>query len=92
MKQASKKKKPTVVEHHTIELRCSRSNDGKYNASPYVNGKHLKDHALNLIRGNEFLVVLLYQKLKKQYPQDFIQVKGLDRHGMDQILRAAATE
>ena len=96
MKQAPKKKpskkKETVVEHHSVELRCSKSNDGKYNASTYVNGKHLKDRNLTLIRSDEFSVVLLYQKLKKQFPKDEVHVKGLDRHGMDQILRATAEQ
>jgi hypothetical protein len=84
-----KKKEP---EHVSIELRCSRSSDGKYNASTYLNGTHAKDHAVNVIRGDEFSVVLLYRTLKEKYPAATIQVKGLDRHGMDSILRSAAPQ
>lgn len=71
----------------SIELRCSKSSDGKYNATTVVNGKPLKGHEFSLNRGDEFAVVLLYQKIKKQYPKVELQVKGLDKHGMDQIHR-----
>jgi len=89
MKQPSKKK-TAPAGPQTIELRCSKSSDGKYNASTYINGKHLKDHDLNINRGTEFSIVLLYQNLKKKYPKDELHVKGLDKHGMDEIQRADA--
>ena len=74
----------------SIELRCSKSNDGKYTARSYANGKELKEKELFIIRGDEFAVVLLYQRLKKKYPEAAIHVKGLDKHAMDKIQRAAS--
>ncbi len=75
----------------TIELRCSKSSDGKYNATTVVNGKPLKGREFSLNRSDEFGVVLLYQKIKKQYPKNELHVKGLDKHGMDQIQRLSIT-
>ncbi len=73
----------------TIELRCSKSSDGKYNARTYVNGKEAKGAEFSVNRGDDFAVVILYQRVKKQYPGTAPHVKGLNKSGMEKILRSS---
>ncbi|MDD8018810.1 MAG: hypothetical protein PHP42_10595 [Bacteroidota bacterium] len=80
-----------MADNTSIELRCSKTSDGKYNASTFVNGKHLKEAHFSVNRGDEFAIVLLYQKLKKQYPKSEPQVKGMDKHGMEMILHSTTS-
>lgn len=74
----------------SIELRCSKTNDGKYTAHTYVNGKQVKETDFIVNRSTEFAVVLLYQRVRKKYPKSEITVKGLDKHAMDEIQRIAS--
>lgn len=79
-----------MAETVSVELRCSKTSDGKYTARTFVNGKEMKAKEFFVMRGDEFSVVLLYQRVKKQYPGNTIVVKGLDKHAMDKIQRATA--
>lgn len=76
-----------MTEKLSIELRCSKSSDGKYSARTFVNGKEKKEKNYFLNRSDEFAVVQLYQRLKKEFPKVEPTVKGLDKHAMDQIQR-----
>jgi len=73
----------------SIELRCSKTSDGKYTAHTYINGKQLKETEFTVNRNTEYAVVLLYQRVVKKYPKASITVKGLDKHAMDEIKRVA---
>ena len=79
-----------MAENVSIEIRCSKTSDGKYTAWTFVNGKELKEKEFFVMRGDEYSMVLLYQRVKKQYPGNEIVVKGLDKHAMDKIQRATA--
>ncbi len=74
----------------SIELRCSKTSDAKYNAHTFVNGKQIKDPDLSVNRSDEYAVVLLHQRVRKKYPKADIVVKGLDKHAMDEIARSQA--
>ena len=78
-----------MPENVSIELRCSKSSDGKFTARTFVNGKELKGKEFFLNRSDEFAVVQLYQRIKKQYAEGELVVKGLDKHAMESILRFA---
>ncbi len=84
-----KKAKPSEpVRELSIELRCSKTSDGKYTGYTFVNGKEIKEKELFVIRGDEFSMVLLYQRVKKKYPGSEVRVKGLDKHAMEKILHS----
>ena len=87
-----KAKAPEPVLNLSIELRCSKTSDGKYTGYTFVNGKEIKEKELFVIRGDEFAMVLLYQRVKKKYPGSEVHVKGLDRHAMENIQRNAASQ
>ena len=70
-----------MPEQQTIELRCSKNPDGKYNARTFVNGKELKAKEFNVNRGDQFSLVLVYHQIKKQYATGVVQIKGLDKNG-----------
>jgi len=72
----------------TIELRCSKNNDGKYNARTFVNGKELKAKEFSVNRGDQFSLVLVYHQIKKRYPADSVQIKGLDKNAEQNILHS----
>lgn len=78
-----------MPEKVSVELRCSKTNDGKYTAWTFVNGKEIKEKEFFVTRTDEFAVVLLYQRVKKKYPKSEIILKGLDKHAVDKIYRAA---
>ena len=84
-----KAKPPEPILNLSIELRCSKTSDGKYTGYTFVNGKEIKEKELFVIRGDEFSMVLLYQRVKKKYPGSEVHVKGLDKHAMEKILRSA---
>ncbi|MBI2427821.1 MAG: hypothetical protein HYV29_03330 [Ignavibacteriales bacterium] len=79
-----------MPENISIELRCSKTSDGKYTAHTFANGKQVKDPELSVNRSDEYAVVLLYRRVKKKYPKVEIAVKGLDKHAMDEIARSQA--
>ena len=56
-----------MSEKVSIELRCSKTSDGKYTAWTFVNGKELKEKEYFVMRGDEYSMVLLYQRVKKQF-------------------------
>jgi len=74
----------------TIELRCSKTSDSKYTGRTFVNGKEIKEKELFVIRGDEYSMVLLYQRVKQKYSGSEVHVKGLDKHAMENIQRIAA--
>ena len=76
-----------MPEQISIELRCSKTSDGKYTAHTYVNGKQIKEPDFSVNRSDEFAVVQLYQRVIKKYPKVTPIVKGLDKHGVDRIQR-----
>ena len=78
-----------MPESYTIELRCSKTSDGKYDARTFVNGKELKKNGFTINRGDDFAVVQLYLRMKKQYPGTEPIVKGLDKRGMEKIIQSA---
>lgn len=82
-----KEKQQETPQHLTVELRCSKTSDGKYTGRTFVNGKEIKDKDLFVIRGDEYSMVLLYQRVKKKYSGNEVSVKGLDKHAMDNIQR-----
>lgn len=88
--ERTKKKEYTMPEQLSIELRCSKTSDGKYTAHTFVNGKQIKDSDLSVNRSDEYAVVLLHRRVKKKYPKADIVVKGLDKHAMDEIARSQA--
>lgn len=73
----------------TIELRCSKNPDGKYNARTFVNGKEVRGKEFSLIRGDQFALVRIYQHLKGAYTDGTVEILGLDRNAEQQILRSA---
>ncbi|MGA7161775.1 MAG: hypothetical protein WBZ48_12275 [Bacteroidota bacterium] len=77
-----------MTENLSIELRCNKNNGGSYTAHTYVNGKKKEEIEFSVNRGNCDMIVLLYGKVKKLYPETEIRVKGLDKMCMDQILRS----
>ncbi len=77
-----------MSEQHTIELRCSKNPDGKYNARTFVNGKELKEKQFSIIRGDQFSLVLVYHQIKKQYPAGTILIKGVDKNVEQNILHS----
>ena len=77
-----------MPENLSIELRCSKNPDGKYNARTFVNGKELKGAEFSVNRGDDFSIVQLFQRVKKKYPGTEPHVKGLDNRGMEKIRRA----
>ncbi|MEW6060691.1 MAG: hypothetical protein AB1600_01995 [Bacteroidota bacterium] len=76
-----------MTQQNPIELRCSKTSDGKLTAHTYINGKQFKEPGFSVNRGDEYAVVLLYQRVKKKYPTSSITVRGLDKHAMDEIKR-----
>lgn len=77
-----------MSEQQTIELRCSKNPDGKYNAKTFVNGKELKGKEYTVNRGDQFSLVLVYHQIKKQYANNQIQIKGLDKNAELNILHS----
>lgn len=77
-----------MPEQISIEMRCSKTSDGKYTARTYVNGKELKEKEYFVNRSDEYAVVLLYQRVKKKYPKVEPMVRGLDKHAMEEIARS----
>jgi hypothetical protein len=77
-----------MSEQQTIELRCSKNPDGKYNAKTFVNGKELKGKEFNVNRGDQFSLVLVYHQIKKQYSSGQIHIKGLDKNAELNILHS----
>lgn len=77
-----------MSEQHTIELRCSKNPDGKYNAKTFVNGKELKGKEFSVNRGDQFSLVLVYHQIKKQYANGQILIKGLDKNAELNILHS----
>ena len=71
-----------------VELRCNKNNAGTYNAHLFVNGKKKPEGDWQVHHGTCDAIGLLYAKIKKEYPSSPIQVKGLDKPCMDQILRS----
>lgn len=78
----------TMPEQHTIELRCSKNPDGKYNAKTFVNGKELKGKEYSVIRGDQFSIVLVYHQIKKKFPSDEVHLKGLDKNAAENVLHS----
>lgn len=72
----------------TIELRCSKNPDGKYNARTFANGKELKAKEFSVNRGDQFSLVLVYHQIKKQYATGVVQIKGLDKNAEHNILHS----
>lgn len=72
----------------TIELRCSKTSDGKYNARTFINGKEVKGKEFIVNRSDEFAVILLFRRVKKQYPKDELHIKGLDKPSEEKILHS----
>ncbi|MFA6467773.1 MAG: hypothetical protein WCW35_02675 [Bacteroidota bacterium] len=77
-----------MAEQQTIELRCSKNPDGKYNAKTFVNGKELKGKEFIVIRGDQFSLVLLYHQVKKSYATSEVHIKGLDKTSEQNILHS----
>lgn len=77
-----------MPEQKSIELRCSKNPDGKYNARTFVNGKELKGKEYSIIRGDQFSLVLVYHQIKKKYPSDAIHIKGVDKTVEQNILHS----
>jgi hypothetical protein len=77
-----------MAEQQTIELRCSKNPDGKYNARTFVNGKELKQKEFFVNRGDQFSLTLVYHQIKKQYPAGTVQIKGLDKNAAENILHS----
>ncbi len=77
-----------MADQQTIELRCSKNPDGKYNARTFVNGKELKAKEFNVNRGDQFSLVLVYHQIKKQYATGVVQIKGLDKNAEHNILHS----
>jgi len=77
-----------MTENHSIELRCSKNPDGKYNARTFVNGKELRGKEFTVNRGDQFTLVLVYHQIKKQYPAVVVQIKGLDKNVAENILHS----
>ncbi len=72
----------------TIELRCSKNPDGKFNAKTFVNGKEQKEKELSVNRGDQFSLVLVYHQIKKKYPSAEVLVKGVDKNTEQNILHS----
>lgn len=77
-----------MPDQQTIELRCSKNPDGKYNARTFVNGKELKGKEFSVNRGDQFSLVLVYHQIKKQYTEGQIHIKGLDKNAELNILHS----
>lgn len=77
-----------MTEPVNIELRCSKTPDGKFNAKTFFNGKEQKGKEFVVNRSTDFSIVLLYQRLKKAHSGAEIQVKGLDPQSMQKIVQA----
>jgi hypothetical protein len=77
-----------MPEQLTVELRCSKNPDGKYNAKTFVNGKELKGKEFTVNRGDQFSIVLVYHQIKKQYASGQIHIKGLDRNAEMNIIHS----
>jgi hypothetical protein len=77
-----------MPEHQTIELRCSKNPDGKYNAKTFVNGKEIKGKEFTIIRGDQFSLVLAYHQIKKKYPSGEVHIKGLDKNSELNIIHS----
>lgn len=77
-----------MPENPSLELRCSKNPDGKYNARTFVNGKELKGKEFTVNRGDQFALVLVYHQIKKQYPAGVVQIKGLDKNIAENILHS----
>lgn len=77
-----------MSEQQTIELRCSKNPDGKYNARTFVNGKELKGKEFNVNRGDQFSLVLVYHQIKKKFAASPVQIKGLDKTVEQNILHS----
>jgi hypothetical protein len=77
-----------MADQQTIEIRCSKNPDGKYNAKTFVNGKELKAKEFNVNRGDQFSLVLVYHQIKKQYTTGIVQIKGLDKNAEHNILHS----
>lgn len=77
-----------MPDQQTIELRCSKNPDGKYNARTFVNGKELKGKEYTIIRGDQFSLVLVYHQIKKLYPAGVVQIKGVDKNVEQNILHS----
>ena len=76
-----------MSENRSIEIRCNKYPDGKYSAKTYVNGKQEKQKEFTVNRSTEFAIVQLFQHIKKEYPDVEPVVRGLDKHGMEMIMR-----
>jgi hypothetical protein len=72
---------------YSVELRCSKSNDGKYSARTFIDGKERKEKGFLVNRSDEYAVVLVYQLLRREYPDSAPIIKGLDKHAMEMIQR-----
>lgn len=70
-----------------IELRCSKTPDGKYHAKTFINGKEQKGKEFSVHRSTDFAVVQLYQRLKNEHAASEIQVKGLDPQSLQKIFQ-----
>lgn len=77
-----------MPEQQSIELRCSKNPDGKYNARTFVNGKELKGKQYSINRGDQFSLVLAYHQIKKEYPSGTVSIKGLDKNAELNILHS----
>jgi hypothetical protein len=77
-----------MSDQQTIELRCSKNPDGKYNARTFVNGKELKGKEFSVNRGDQFALVLVYHQIKKQYTAGQVHIKGLDKNAELNILHS----
>lgn len=77
-----------MSDQQTIELRCSKNPDGKFNARTFVNGKEVKGKQFSVNRGDQFSLVLTYHQIKKQYAGAAVQIKGLDKNAEASILHS----
>ncbi len=77
-----------MSEQQTIELRCSKNPDGKYNARTFVNGREVKGKQYTINRGDQFSLVLAYHQIKKEYPSGTVQIIGLDKNAEMNILHS----
>ncbi|NUN68604.1 MAG: hypothetical protein HUU02_02725 [Bacteroidetes bacterium] len=77
-----------MPEQQTIELRCSKNPDGKYNARTFINGKEVKGKEFSVNRGDQFSLVLVYHQIKKQYAGAAVQIKGVDKNTEASILHS----
>ena len=72
----------------TIELRCSKNPDGKYNARTFIGGKEQKEKGYSVNRGDLFAVTLICRRIRTEHPEAAVVVKGVDRTTEQSILRS----